>query len=264
MWNRSDLKYRAKAAIKKNYWAAVIVAFIMVLVSASSNADDAAKNTAQQSAQTNYTAEEDGTLSEQSEETPVDKAVSGIKKVTDYNVFNVIWIALGQVALFILIIFMLLFGVLIGNVLMVGGTKFFIENRTGNPKASRLFYGFRCGHYWNIVKTMLLTEIYIVLWTLLLIVPGIIKTYEYRMVPYILAEHPEMESREVIALSREMMNGEKMNAFVLDFSFIPWLFLSSLTFGIAGIFFVEPYIRATDTELFAVLAGEEIPNDRIS
>ena len=84
------------------------------------------------------------------------------------------------------------------------------------------------------------------------------------MVPYILAEHPEMESREVIALSREMMNGEKMNAFVLDFSFIPWLLLSSLTFGIAGIFFVEPYIRATDTELFAVLAGEEIPNDRIS
>lgn len=80
MWNRSDLKYHAKAAIQKNYWAAVIVSFIMVLVSASSNADDAAKNTAQQSAQTDYTVEEDGRLNEQPEETPIDKAVSGIKK----------------------------------------------------------------------------------------------------------------------------------------------------------------------------------------
>lgn len=264
MWNRSDLKGRAKAAIRKNYWAAVIVAFIMVLVSASSNADDAAKNTAQQSSEAGYSAEENKTLSEQPEETPLDKTVEEVKKITDYNVFNVIWIALGQVALFILIIFLLLFGVLIGNVLMVGGTKFFIENRTDHPRASCLFYGFRCGHYWNVVKTMLLTEIYIVLWTLLLIVPGIIKTYEYRMVPYILAEHPEMEAREVIALSREMMNGEKMNAFVLDVSFIPWLLLSSLTFGIVGIFFTEPYIRATDAELFAVLAGEEDCNDCIS
>lgn len=88
MWNRSGLKDRAKAAIRKNYWAAVIVAFIMVLVSASSNADDAAKNTARQSSEAGYSAEENKTLSEQPEETPLDKTVEGVKKNNGLQCFQ--------------------------------------------------------------------------------------------------------------------------------------------------------------------------------
>ena len=82
--------------------------------------------------------------------------------------------------------------------------------------------GFRSGHYGNIVLTMFLRDLYIVLWTLLFIVPGIVKSYEYMMVPYILAENPGMDQKEVFQISREMMNGQKWNAFVLDLSFIGW------------------------------------------
>ena len=62
------------------------------------------------------------------------------------------------------------------------------------------------------------------------------------MIPYLLAEYPEMSMEEAFSRSREMMYGEKWNAFVLDLSFIPWFLLSGLTFGIVGIFYVNPYV----------------------
>ena len=64
-----------------------------------------------------------------------------------------------------------------------------------------------------------------------------------------------MDSREALTRSREMMYGHKWNAFVLDLSFIGWNFLSALTFGILGIFYVAPYQYATNAELYAVLCG---------
>ena len=73
------------------------------------------------------------------------------------------------------------------------------------------------------------------------------------MVPYILAENPNLQMSEVFALSREMTMNQKMNIFVLDLSFIPWQLLSSVTHGLAGIFWVNPYTRATEAELYAVL-----------
>ena len=82
---------------------------------------------------------------------------------------------------------------------------------------------------------------------------GIIKAYSYRMVPYILKEHPELSGTKAITLSRQMMNGHKWNAFVLDLSFIGWIILSALTLGILHIFYVGPYIQATDAELYEAL-----------
>ena len=58
------------------------------------------------------------------------------------------------------------------------------------------------------------------LWSLLLIIPGIVKSYEYRMIPYLLADHPEMSKDEAFAASKAMIDGNKWDAFVLDFSFI--------------------------------------------
>ena len=75
-------------------------------------------------------------------------------------------------------------------------------------------------------------NLFIALWTLLLIVPGIIKSYEYRMVPYILAENPGMNRKEAFAISKRMMTGKKWATFVLDLSFFGWIFLSIFTCGI--------------------------------
>ena len=72
---------------------------------------------------------------------------------------------------------------------------------------------FGSGSYLKIVGTMFLRGLYIFLWSLLLFIPGIIKSYEYRMVPYLLAECPEMGNSEAFRISKEMMYGQKMEAF---------------------------------------------------
>ena len=108
-------------------------------------------------------------------------------------------------------------------------------NQTENPSAGMLGFGFKSGNYGKLVLTMFLKQLYEGLWTLLLIVPGIIKHYEYLMIPYILAENPEMERQEAFLISKRMMMGQKMNAFVLDLTFIGWRILEMLSFGIVGI-----------------------------
>lgn len=79
------------------------------------------------------------------------------------------------------------------------------------------------------VWTLFLMKLYTFLWSLLLIIPGIVKSYEYRMVPYLLADCPDLSTEDAFRISREMMDGEKMNAFILDLSFIGWKILSSIT-----------------------------------
>ena len=108
-------------------------------------------------------------------------------------------------------------------------------------------------NYANGIITMLLRTVFTALWTLLLIIPGIIKSYEYRMIPYILAENPDLEWREVFSISRRMMDGEKWNAFILDLSFLGWAFLSAITLGLVGIFYVNPYKGLTDAALYMAL-----------
>ena len=79
---------------------------------------------------------------------------------------------------------------------------------------------------------MFFYDLYSILWTMLFIIPGLIKIYEYRMIPYILADNPDMDKKEVFALSKSMMKGNKWRAFVLDLSFILWDFLSCVTLGL--------------------------------
>ena len=76
------------------------------------------------------------------------------------------------------------------------------------------------------------------------------------MVPYIIADNPDMSATDVIKFSREMMNGNKWRAFVLDLSFIGWYILSGLTLGILSVFYVNPYIYATDAELYMALKND--------
>ena len=113
--------------------------------------------------------------------------------------------------------------------------------------------GFQNGAYGKTVWTLFLMKLYTFLWSLLLIIPGIVKSYEYRMVPYLLADCPDLSTEDAFRISREMMDGEKMNAFILDLSFIGWKILSSITCGLVGLFYANPYEYATDAELFLIL-----------
>lgn len=102
---------------------------------------------------------------------------------------------------------------------------------------------------------MLLKTIYNVLW-FLTIVGGFIKIYEYRMIPYLLAENPKIDKKEAFKKSKEMMKGNKWKAFILDLSFILWDILAVFTFGLLNVLYVNPYKIATSVELYETLKEE--------
>lgn len=84
--------------------------------------------------------------------------------------------------------------------------------------------------------------------------------YEYRMIPYILAENPKIKRKEAFKLSKEMMKHNKWKAFLLDLSFIGWEIASIFTFGMVNILYANPYRAATSTELYVVLRDKTIEN----
>ncbi len=107
--------------------------------------------------------------------------------------------------------------------------------------------------YKNIVKIMFFRNLFTFLWSMLFVIPGIIKAYEYRMIPFILAENPDIKMEDAFALSKRMMDNEKLNAFVLDLSFMGWMILGAFSCGIFHIFYVNPYYQLANAELYLVL-----------
>ena len=117
-----------------------------------------------------------------------------------------------------------------------------------------------CGFNEGFVKTLLLYlvhTIFVFLWTLLFIIPGIIKTYSYAMAYYIQQEPGNIhkEPTDILTESRQMMDGYKWKLFCLDFSFIGWYILGALCFGI-GVFFVTPYHQTARANFYASLCAE--------
>ena len=95
----------------------------------------------------------------------------------------------------------------------------------------------------------IITNVFTFLWSLLLVIPGIIKVFSYSMAPYILADNPELTAMEALSKSKEIMDGHKFDLFVLQLSFFWWYILSGITFGIASIY-VIPYISATTANFY--------------
>ena len=155
----------------------------------------------------------------------------------------------------------LAFGFFVINPLIVGHKRFYLENRIENSYFESLFFAFNKNDYLNIVKVMLLKDLYTALWTLCLIIPGFVKSYEYQMIPYLLAENPTLDSEVAFAMTKEMTSGYKMDLFILDLSFILWLIFALFTCGI-GQLYVNAYVAATGVEAYIFLKetayGEEI------
>lgn len=132
--------------------------------------------------------------------------------------------------------------------------SFLNSKRTGEVvRIENLFDGFK--DYARVFLTNLLQSIYIVLWTLLLIVPGIIKSISYSQTFFVLKDNPELKNNAAIERSMAMMEGHKMEYFCLILSFIGWLLLGILTLGI-GLLWVNPYI-ATATAHFYEYVKED-------
>ncbi|MDR1004166.1 MAG: DUF975 family protein [Prevotellaceae bacterium] len=125
--------------------------------------------------------------------------------------------------------------------------------RGGRAEVAVLFSGFK--DYQRVFLTDLLLMVYVFLWTLLLIIPGIIKYLSYSMTNYILKDRPELAYDAAIRESMRMMKGHKWKLFLLYLSFIGWLLLCQLTLGI-GIFFFYPYVYVTEAAFYDNLKGE--------
>ncbi len=120
--------------------------------------------------------------------------------------------------------------------------------RGESPAIEMIFEPFK-KFYWKAIGIILLQSILIALWSLLLFVPGIIKACSYSQALYILNENPEMGVVDCITASRQMMEGHKMEYFILGLSFIPWLLLCAVTAGIAFIY-VAPYMQLTMVDYY--------------
>lgn len=131
---------------------------------------------------------------------------------------------------------------IVGGVIRQGYCLFLLKQHDGlDAQPEDLLSQF--DHFGVSLGMSLLQTLYIALWSLLLVVPGIIAALRYAMAPFILLENPDMTANEALTASKHLMEGHKMELFLLNLSFIGWMLLGALTFGI-GSLFVNPYMNA--------------------
>jgi len=235
MWTRDLLKTNAKAALTGHYWLALVVSLLAGMLGGGTSGAGGFSGLGWRG---NLSGKADG----------FDSFKEFFAQKSD------IWF---PVVFFVSIIVVLavigggLFQIFFGNPVGVGHNRFYLENRYGKGEIGHLFRAFRPG-YMNIVKVLFIKNLYIFLWSLLLIVPGIVKYYEYIAVDYILAENPGIDYRRALELSRQMTDGKKWDIFVLQLSFIGWQLLCLMTCGI-GFLFLNPYMQTTFAEMYCAL-----------
>lgn len=245
MWDRKAIKARGKQAFQANYWKCVLVALIVFLFLGGSAGSSGKKVSSE------YKLDDKNV--QITSWSDVENAFADYTGIDRKDAGTVLKIVLGAVAGIALVGGAL--KILVINPLTVGCCQFFVRNSDSPAALNELGRAFKPEWLHNVV-TMLLRNLFIALWMLLLVVPGIIKAYAYRLTPYIQAEHPELSGTQAIKLSNQMMKGHKWNSFVYDLSFIGWYLLEGLTLGLVGIFYVNPYKEAADAELYRAISDE--------
>lgn len=163
----------------------------------------------------------------------------------------------------------LIIGIFVTIPVSVGLNRFFILSRKQKAEVGELGFAYK-NSLMMIIGTEIKKAIFIYLWSLLFVIPGIIKSYSYYMISYILAENPAIGSKRAFEISKQAMKGYKGKAFLLGLSFIGWILLSMITFGI-GLLFLEPYMQAAFAEFYAevkesafergIITEGELPRD---
>ncbi len=292
MWNRKELKTKAKGAVKRNRWLCVLVSLAVALPMLVSSyiSTKAVKNnidvegivqsltgdvlenpeveelidylnSMDEEAFSQFCAENDINSQEDLEEWITEQLMQmSIMEDPEAYIMNVLASVVPAIKVSLkssgvsLVVEILVF-----SVIEVGACIFFIRNSRENAQANCLFDGFKSERYGTIVVAKLLVRLYEFLWGLLFLIPGLIKHYEYYMIPYILADHPEIDRKEAFARSKQMMQGNKWKTFVLELSFIGWYILNGLTANLLNILWIAPFKNQTGAELYLALKGDEQP-----
>lgn len=229
MWTREGLKSNAKEVLRASYWTAFVAA--LVLGFADSRAGGF-----------------------QFEFKTIDFNISlDLSELVDPSTFPVLFMSFFSLTFLIATVSL----VFLMQPLEVGCRRFFLEGTQLRFNLWEIGYSFRRGRYKNIVLTLFVRRVLIFAASLLLVIPGIVLSYAYTAVPYILAENPSIPYNRALQLSREMTRGHKLNIWVLDLSFLGWILLGMLACGI-GVLFVQPYIHATHAQLYLALRTEAL------
>ena len=211
MWTRVLLKTNAKQVLARCYWRIFAACLIAALLGGGFGGSSLSFN---YSLDSSHGVPSGGTM-----HSYADGYMGGESLPAEF------WAAVGVT---LVVIFLIVFGIglcwqiFLSNPVSVGLGRFLMESRVGCSPMDTLFSLFRKDSYMNTVKGMFWYHLKVFAWSLLLIIPGIIKGYEYRFVPFLLAENPHMDAKRAQELSRLMTNGEKGSMFVLDLSFIGW------------------------------------------
>ena len=229
MWSIRDIKRQGRSALKKNYLRSVVVAALMFLLTTVASV-----------------------LSRKRSESILQNV--GFEPLHKMAPNEILIIAgMGYMSI---IVFAVLVKIIFSNALEAGGCLFFRNNvEKGAAEIALIREGF--SDYAHVFATLLLRDVFLVLWLCLMIFPGLIKIYSYKMVPYIVKEYPDLSEVEVITLSRRMMDGNKWRAFLLDLTFLGWLLAGTVTFGIVSVLWALPYYENTMAALYLELKGEQ-------
>ena len=230
MWSISEIKSRGKAAFKANYWSCVLASFILALVTGTSTKSS-------------------------SGELDTDDFTTIISGLTEQQHMELLAFILGAVGIGIII--GILIKIFLVNPIKVGCYRFFRKNVEAESTSVSTIFSDGFSNFGHVFATLFLRDLFVALWSCLLIIPGLIKIYSYRMVPYIVKDNPELSATEVITRSREMMNGNKWRAFLLDLSFIGWIILGIITCGIVLIFWTNPYMENANAALYVELLNQQ-------
>ena len=294
MWKRRDLKDKARKVVKNNYWTALIVCFLLALFTSEFGTSIILIWQGEDSVDPNYIVKQENIVSDnekaeeelseikekeeefQEKRSGLNQVQLGIIEIIKANVNNLfksekyifrIWDAIKSfgihetglgVGLILISIIALIYIILIAEPLRVAGRKYFIlARKEENTKMGVMKEIFKKGNWKNVTYIMFFKNLYNLLW-FLTIIGGVIKFYEYRMIPFILADNPKVSKKEAFELSRKMMKGNKWKTFVIDISFILWYILSIFTFGLLNILYVNIYKASTETELYNTLKDNNV------
>jgi len=243
MWTRKELKDRAKQVLKASYWKAFLVGLLLAFVSGglpggSFNGNFGGRGDSHNGVSMTLPGMGHGD----------GDVFSGA-----FLIFLIIAIMIGILAF----LAMLAFRVFLGAPLEVGATQYYKQAAQSDVNMNYLGFAFSKGKYGAIVKAMFWRWLLTLLWTLLLIIPGFVKSYAYSMVPFILGDNPNIGMKRAVELSNRMTRGNKWRVFVLDLSFIGWYLLGVIALFI-GVLFVLPYYYSTKAELYLVLRQQAL------
>ena len=215
--NASELRLKARESLKGNYWYAVLAALIAAIFGALMV--------------------NGGSYSLDIEERATELFGTLPRMIRIYLV-----IAASAAGAVNLVAFIL------GGVVQIGYAQYLLKQQDREVNSVKdLFSQF--DRFAQGFLQRFLRILYTVLWSLLFVIPGIVKAYSYAMTPYLMAENPEMSAKEAIAMSKQVMDGHKWELFCLEFSFIGWYLLAALTLGIGGIF-LTPYVEAAHAAFY--------------